>query len=99
MSILGDLVKSPEVIMGAVGLIAGLIGLSVRGAKAKFADEMGERLDRRLQEHASVNSARAEVADAKIAALQADMTEVKTDVRGINAKLDKIMSNGFLGHR
>lgn len=90
-----DMLKSPEVLMGAVGLFMALFGLVVRGEKAKFAEEMDARLDKRFEATAEVALARAEAVDAKIGALQADMTEVKGDVRGINAKLDKIMSNGF----
>jgi len=95
---LSDLMRSPEVLMGAVGLLAAVFGLAVRGEKAKFAEEMDKRLDKRFEATAEVALARAEAVDTKIAALQSDMTEVKTDVRNINGKLDKILSNGFFPH-
>jgi len=95
---LSELMRSPEVLMGAVGLVAALFGLAVRGEKAKFAEEMDRRLDKRFETVAEVALARAEAAETKIAALQTDVTEVKADVRTINGKLDKILSNGFLPH-
>ena len=93
-----NMLRSPEVLMGAVGAIAGLIALSARGVKAKFADEIDARLDKKFDAQSELYKARFEAVNTSIGALQEDMTDVKNDMRGVNDKLDKILSNGFFPH-
>ena len=91
-------VQAPEVLLFALTGIVGLFGYAIKGAKAKFMDELVEVIDGKFESHERLESSHDEAVSQSITALQQDMTEVKADVRDIAADLKTIMSNGFLKH-
>ena len=99
--------KSPEVLAGAIGALLGLVGLSVRGAKAKFADEVDAKLDKRFIEAEKLLGARNDAINTSIDALKTDVSDLrcdvgdlKVDVRAIAADIRELASrNGYAkGH-
>ena len=78
--------------------IVGLFGYAIKGAKAKFIDELIEVIDGKFAAHTALENSHDAAVQQSITALQDDMTEVKADVRDIAADLKTIMSNGFIKH-
>lgn len=78
--------------------VVGLFGYAIKGAKAKFMDELVEVIDDKFASHEKLENSHDEAVSQSITALQQDMTEVKADVRSVAADLKTIMSNGYLRH-
>ena len=91
-------VQAPEFLLFALTGIVGLFGYAIKGAKAKFMEELVMVIDDKFDSHEKLENSHDEAVAQSIATLQDDMTEVKADVRDIAADLKTIMSNGFLKH-
>lgn len=83
---------------GAVSLVAGLV---IKGAKARFVDEVVNVINKKFEDHEAVENAHDEAVGVAIAALKddvgdlkKDVSTVRDDVREVARDLKKIMSNG-----
>lgn len=83
--------KSPEFASSALGFLVILLGLSFRGAKAKFTNEIIDVMDKKFVAAATLKEANDKLVTQSIETLQADMSAVKVDVHDMAQDIKKLL--------